>query len=168
MVVLAVFACTSEPPPAPVKVSEPAPQPQPVEEEAPEVKITQEEYDKTFAEVEAVIRELNDTIKAKNMRKWESYLTPRFRDSIMSPKNLAEVNETPLLKRNNITITTLREYFEIVVVPSRANVRLDDMKFTDEHRVEAYMTITNKDGAKENILIYQLENINNTWKVSYW
>ncbi|MDR1627061.1 MAG: hypothetical protein LBT33_11035 [Spirochaetia bacterium] len=150
---------------------EPEPQPQQpqfIPTEDPVVKITQEEYDKTFAEVEAVIQELNNTIKAKNIRKWESYLTPQFRDSVMSPKNLAELNETPLLKRNNISISSLREYFEIVVAPSRANVRLDDLKFTDAQRVQAFMTIVNKDNVPEDILIYQLEKIGNAWKVSYW
>jgi hypothetical protein len=156
-------ACTA-PPPAPPPVEPPAePAPPVVQVEEPAVKISQEEYDKTFAEVEAVILELNDTIKTKNMGKWEKYLTREFRDSIMSPQNLGELNERPLLKRNNITIKTLKEYFEYVVVPSRANVRLDDLKFTDEKRVQAFMTVN-----EENVLIYQLEKLNNEWKISYW
>jgi hypothetical protein len=164
---LSLSACTTPaeqpqpaaPPPVVVK-----PEPVYIEAEDPTVKITQEDYDRTFAEVEAVIEELNATIKAKNMRKWEGYLTPKFRSHLTSREFLAEVNETPLLKRNGVTINNLREYFETVVVPSRANVRLDDLKFTDEQRVQAFMTIN----TKENILIYQLEKADDTWKVSVW
>ena len=171
---IALFACTTQPEPQP-KQPDPAPHvvvpppepepvivPEPVVEE-PTVKVTQEEYDRTFAEVEAVINELNTTIKAKNIRKWEDYLTPKFRSSVLAPQNLAELNETPLLKRKNITISTLKDYFEYVVVPSRANVRLDDLVFTDEKRVQAFMVIR-----EESVLIYQLEKINNTWKISVW
>ncbi|MDR1932238.1 MAG: hypothetical protein LBQ57_05365 [Spirochaetales bacterium] len=169
---LALAACTTPPPeqpaPEPPAVVEPEPTPEYIEAEDPLVKITQEEYDKTFAEVEAVIEELNTTIKAKNMQKWESYLTPKFRSHLTSRQYLAELNDSPLLKRNNITITNLKEYFDTVVVPSRANVRLDDLKFTDAQRVQAYMTISNKDNVKENILIYQLEKTGADWKISLW
>jgi hypothetical protein len=166
--VVSLMACgTPAEAPKPVPV-EPAPKPEPVpaviQAEDPLVKITQEEYDKTFAEVEGVINDLNTTIKAKNMRKWEGYLTPEFRSSIMSPKNLAELNDTPLLKRNNIKITSLKDYFDYVVVPSRANVRLDDLQFTDQNRIQAFMKISNE----ENVLIYQLEKISDTWKISVW
>jgi hypothetical protein len=144
------------------------PEPKPVEAviqaEDPSVKITREEYDRTFAEVEGVINELNAIIKAKDMRKWEDHLTPKFRGSIMSRQNLAELNETPLLKRNNITITTLKDYFDYVVAPSRANVRLDDLEFTDQNRVRAFMKMNNE----ENVLIYQLEKVNDTWRISVW
>jgi hypothetical protein len=148
----------------PVPEPEPAPVPAVIQAEDPSVEITQEEYDKTFAEVEGVINELNTTIKAKNMRKWEEYLTPKFRGFILSRQNLAELNEMPLLKRNNITITSLKDYFDHVVAPSRANVRLDNLKFTDQNRVQAFMKLNNE----ENVLIYQLEKINNNWKISVW
>jgi hypothetical protein len=161
-------ACVSEPvsqpvAPAPVVAAPVEPEPLFIEAEDPQIKITQEEYDKTFMEVEAVINELNDTIKAKNMRKWENYLAPGFLGSIMSPRNLADLNEMPLLKRNNIVIRTLKDYFDYVVVPSRANVRLDDLKFTDANRVQAFMSIN-----EENVLIYQLEKAGTDWKISVW
>ncbi|MDR1315556.1 MAG: hypothetical protein LBK13_01675 [Spirochaetales bacterium] len=171
LAVFGVFGCTSDAPPKPAEapaVAAPVPEPPLVQTEDPAVKVTQEEYDKTFAEVEEVIQELNTTIKAKNIRKWESYLTQRFRDSVLSPKNLAELNDSPLLKRNNIRISNLQGFFEFVVVPSRANVRLDDLKFTDANRVQAYMTIVSKDGVEEDILIYQLEKTGDAWKVSSW
>jgi hypothetical protein len=165
---LALFSCASEPEPvtpapAAKPVPPPAPEPVLIEAEDPSIKITQEEYNRTFAEVEAVISELNDTIKAKNIRKWEGYLTPKFRSHVTSRAYLAELNETPLLKRNNITIKTLKDYFDTVVVPSRANVRLDDLKFTDANRVQAFMAING-----ENVLIYQLEKVGTDWIISVW
>ena len=160
-----VFSCASSPDPQVPAVQEPVAAPAAEPKTGPEpAKITQEQYVQTFSEVSAVINKLNGIIRAKNMREWESYLTPKFRETTMSPQNLSELNETPLLKRNNIRIVTLKDYFDHVVVPSRANVRLDDLEFTDQNRVQAFMNV----GRNESVLIYQLEKINNNWRISIW
>ncbi len=127
------------------------------------VKITEEEYKKTFQEVERVIDELNSIIKAGDYNRWEKYLTPKFIASVMDPENLKKINEQPLLKRNKIEIKTLHDYFMYVVVPSRASVRLDDLIFTDQNKVKAFMFIR-----QDPVLIYQLEKIGETWKISVW
>ncbi len=125
--------------------------------------ITQEDYKKTFEEVERVIDELNSIIKAGDYTRWEQYLTPKFIASVMDPENLKKLNEQPLLKRNRIEIKTLYDYFIYVVVPSRASVRLDDLIFTDEKKVKAFMFVRG-----DPVLIYQLEKIGETWKISIW
>jgi len=127
------------------------------------VKITQEEYKKTFQEVERVIEELNSIIKVGAYHRWEQYLTPKFIASVMDPENLKKINEQPLLKRNKIEIKTLHDYFMYVVVPSRASVRLDDLIFTDQNKVKAFMFVR-----QDPVLIYQLEKIGETWKISVW
>lgn len=168
-------------PPPPIPAQEPVPKPEkePPIQPAPEpsspkevssskvegenVKITQEEYKKTFLEVERVIDELNSIIKAGDYNRWEQYLTPKFISAVMDPKNLKKINEQPLLKRNNIEIKTLHDYFMYVVVPSRASVRLDDLIFTDQNKVKAFMFVR-----QDPVLIYQLEKIGETWKISVW
>jgi len=127
------------------------------------IKITQEEYKKTFQEVERVIEELNSIIKVGAYHRWEQYLTPKFIASVMDPENLKKINEQPLLKRNKIEIKTLHDYFMYVVVPSRVSVRLDDLIFTDQNKVKAFMFVR-----QDPVLIYQLEKIGETWKISVW
>lgn len=148
---------------------QPAPKPSPpIEVSSPKVedenvKITQEEYKKTFQEVERVIDELNSIIKAGDYNRWEQYLTPKFISSVLDPENLKKINEQPLLKRNKIEIKTLHDYFMYVVVPSRASVRLDDLIFTDQNKVKAFMFVR-----QDPVLIYQLEKNGETWKISVW
>lgn len=125
--------------------------------------ITSEKYQKTFEEVEKVIEELNSIIRAGDFNSWKNYLTVQFIDSVMDSENLRQLNEQPLLQRNKIVIKTLGDYFTYVVVPSRASVRLDDLIFTTEKRVRAFMLIR-----KDRVLIYQLENIDSKWKISTW
>ena len=155
---IALFACTSTPE---QPAAEPVPQPEAAVE--PTIRVSQEDYDRTFSEVEAVINELNGIIRAGNMGRWEGYLTPEFRAWAMSPGHLAELNDSVLLKRNNIRVTNMREYFEHVVMPSRARVRLDNMEFVTENRVEAFMTVSGESGK-----IYQLEKVNDNWRISVW
>ncbi|MCX7787599.1 MAG: hypothetical protein N2442_07865 [Spirochaetes bacterium] len=158
------------PPQKQPELSNPAPAPPQKEEVKPStkvedenVKISQEEYKKTFQEVERVIDELNAIIKAGDYQRWEQYLTPKFIASVMDPEHLKKINEQPLLKRNRIEIKTLYDYFMYVVVPSRASVRLDDLIFSDQNRVKAFMFIR-----QDPVLIYQLEKIGETWKISVW
>jgi hypothetical protein len=127
------------------------------------VEITHEEYRKTFDEVEAVIEELNSIIKAGDYERWHTHLTQRFIAEIMNPHNIDRINEQPILKRNNIVIKTLGDYFMYVVAPSRTSVQLDDLVFTDADRVKAFMFV------RENrVLIYQLEKKGGKWKISIW
>jgi len=144
-------------------VSTPEKKPEVIKTEDQSTEISHEEYTKTFEEVEKVIDELNSITKAGDFSRWTTYLSNKFTQEVMNPKALENINEQPLLKRNNITIKTLSDYFMYVVVPSRASVRLDDLIFTDSNRVRAFMQIRG-----DRVLIYQLEKINGKWKISTW
>ncbi len=153
------------PPSNTVKTPSPGPEKKPdvIKTEDQTTEISHEEYAKTFEEVEKVIDELNSITKAGDFSRWTTYLSSKFTQEVMNPKALENINEQPLLKRNNITIKTLSDYFMYVVVPSRASVRLDDLIFTDTNRVRAFMQIRG-----DRVLIYQLEKINGKWKISTW
>lgn len=148
----------------PDKVPERIPErPSEIQAEDSSVEISHEVYEKTFGEVGEIIEELNGIIKSGNYNMWVEFLTPRFIREIMDPLNIDRINDQPVLKRNNIVIKTLSDYFMYVVVPSRASVRLDDLVFTDTDRVRAFMFIRD-----ERVLIYQLEQIEGKWKISTW
>lgn len=167
-----IFGCAtikdaSEPEPLPVE--EPVIEPQPIIEE-PEVVpeentfvVTEEFYTKTFIDIEKMILELNNIILKQDYNTWLSYLTDEYIRRFSDPENLQQISEEPKLKRYNVRLRNLRDYFNYVVVGSRQNVRLDDIVFIDSDHVKALMVI---DGVP--YLLYLLENINGEWKIGIW
>jgi len=63
--------------------------------------------------------------------------------AISSPAFLARVSESARLKNQKIVLRDLKDYFMYVVVPSRANDRVDDIEFIGQNRVKAF-TVTEK------------------------
>lgn len=110
-----------------------------------------------------VIEELNRIIRSGDFDRWLNYLSPAFIDEVMDPQNIERINQQPVLKRNRIVIRTLGDYFMYVVGPSRTNVRLDELDFTDSNRVKALMFM-----GERPVLLYQLEKIRGKWKISTW
>lgn len=167
-----------EPPPEPVEPApepepepepEPAPEPEivepePVPEEEPEVTtpidVPEDLYNEAFAEVEAVIAELNQIIYRGEFERWKTYLTERYIEYHSDPQVLAELSRQPILAQSNTRLRSLRDYFEAVVVPSRARARLDDLIFYSDSLVEA---VTEFRG--ERVILYLLRKIDGTWKI---
>jgi hypothetical protein len=59
-------------------------------------------------------------------------------------------------------LKTARDYFNYVVVPSRANDRVDDISFLSETRVRAY---TIDERRRRKLVLYDLVSINNEWMI---
>lgn len=146
-----------EPTPEPEAVEE---VPVDVEEEFSQEDVTEELYDQTFTEVEATIAELNEIITNQDFARWQYYLTDNYRLTYSNPRVLEESSQSAILRRNNITLRTLEDYFRFVVVPSRANVRLDEIVFVDESTVEAIMEVQG-----EKYLLYNLTKAGDRWKI---
>ena len=144
-----------------------APKPEPAKpaatsaaESSKPIEVSKEVYAKTFSEVEKVISDLNTVISNQEYDAWVSYLTPEYRRQMSSPANLQELSAMPLLKRNNIVLNSLQDYFTLVVVPSRSHVRLDDLVFLNENTVDAIMHVRG-----QSVILYRLEKRNGTWKI---
>lgn len=143
-------------------MAEPEPE-DPPEETAPgdhEIAVSVEVYERTFSEIEETIEELNRVIQARDFRRWQDYLTRDYIDTYSDPQTLEELSETPILERNNIELESLRDYFDWVVVPSRANARLDDLRFVTNDQVEAIMEVRG-----QRVILYQLTDVDDDWKV---
>jgi hypothetical protein len=125
--------------------------------------VSREVYQQTFTEIELVIQELNTIIQQGDFQTWTTYLTWEYIDEVSSPENLREMSEQPILKKYNVRLKSLRDYFRFVVVPSRSHVRLDDIVFLDEGRVKAIMEVDD-----QRIILYQLEKRDDTWKIGIW
>ncbi|TCW60174.1 hypothetical protein [Treponema sp. J25] len=123
--------------------------------------VTKEEYDTTKIEVQQLIERLNYIIRNKDFNSWVSYLSPVYRDSLSDPDFLAQVSESARLKNEKIVLRTLQDYFIYVVVPSRANDRVDDIEFIGQKRVKAY-TVTPKG---QRLRLYDLEKRDGQWKI---
>lgn len=156
----------AEPEPVIIIEPEPEPEPEPVLEPEPEeeeFEVSETIYKETFNEIEELIKTLNKIIVSRNFSKWKKHLSPDYIKVMSDPAVLLKYSEQPILKKYNIQLKSLKDYFEYVVVPSRSNVTVDEIKFLDENRLIAYMI------RKEiKTIIYQLEKKNDTWVISTW
>jgi hypothetical protein len=123
--------------------------------------ISKEVFDATKGEVQALIEELNQLIRDKNYTAWVQYLSPGYKESLSNPEFLKTVSESSRLKNQKIVLKNLEDYFLYVVVPSRANDRVDDIEFIGQNRVKAY-TITSKG---QRLRLYELEKTDGNWNI---
>jgi hypothetical protein len=128
-------------------------------------KISKEEYAATKIDVQHFIEELNRIISKKDYNSWKAALSPEYFEQISSAENLQQVSELPAMKTRGITLKTAEDYFINVVVPSRANSRVDDIEFIGEHRVKAFTIMTNNSGEEQRLRLYDLEKTGNIWKI---
>ncbi|MCL2793228.1 MAG: hypothetical protein FWD87_09065 [Spirochaetaceae bacterium] len=161
---LIVFiSCTSTEKP----VAPPRPQPAPPVEIAPlppapanNQPVSDDVFQQTFFDIQSFISTLNKIISDSNYDEWIKHLTQNYINFYSNPATLRQISQAPALRRNNIQLNTLRDYFIYVVVPSRSNVRLDSISIIDDNNIRAYMVI---DG--ESVTLYNLVNVNNNWKI---
>jgi hypothetical protein len=151
------------PPEAVVPVEEP--EPVPVADEEPSfdpAAVTQEEFDTTMVDVREFIGELNTIVRGRDYEGWVAHLGPSYFARISSPEFLLRVSQSAeRLRTRGIVLSSARDYFLQVVVPSRTNDRVDDIEFVGHQRVMAY-TLNAKG---ERLRLYDLENLGNGWRI---
>jgi len=125
--------------------------------------ISIEQHDSTLDEVQRFIRNLNDIINKKNYNAWKATLSQNYFKEISSSQFLKQVSDSPAMKTRNILLRTPEDYFTNVVVPSRANSRVDDIEFIGINRVKAFTISKNKTGEEQRLVLYDLEKVGNSW-----
>ncbi|MDR1839501.1 MAG: hypothetical protein LBQ93_07995 [Treponema sp.] len=128
-------------------------------------RVTRQQYDTTREEVQQFIDELNRIIRNRNYDAWRARLSPEYFAEISSKEHLQQVSEQPAMRTRRIVIRTAEDYFIHVVVPSRANLRVDDIEFISRNRVKAFTVTTNKAGEEQRLRLYDLERIGNSWRI---
>lgn len=128
--------------------------------ELPSQSLDEEELKEAEIDISALIGELNDLIAAKDFLSWQKYLSSDYIKYYSDPDVLKEQSNSPLLVKNKIVLRTLEDYFNYIVVGSRQNVRLDEIKAIDRDRINAYMIISGTPW-----IIYELIRIDNVWKI---
>ena len=126
-----------------------------------QILVTKEKYQETFKNVRALIEQLNTIIANRDYEAWTQHLTEQYIKTFSDPKTLAAISDQPMMKRQNIRLLTLRDYFLNVVVPSRANAHLDDLEFTSKTQVQAITVITGN-----RYILYNLRLENGSWKIA--
>jgi len=134
-------------------------------EEFDPTRVTRQQYDTTRDEVQKFIEELNRVIRNRNYEAWKAALAPEYFAEISSAKNLQQVSEQPAMRTRRIVLRTAEDYFIHVVVPSRANLVVDDIEFISRNRVKAFTIYTNKAGEEQWLRLYDLEKIGNSWRI---
>ncbi len=146
----------SSPPPA-AQAAQGSPRPQ---EASATVAITKDYYDKTLADVRALITTLNQVIADQDFDAWTGYLTPDYIATFSDPAKLAQLSTLNALERQNIKLQSLKDYFLYVVVPSRTDAEVDALDFVSKEHVRALTVINNV-----RYILYDLQMTNGTWKI---
>jgi len=128
-------------------------------------KISQAKYTSTREEVQKFIEQQNKLIKERNFDAWKNSLSPEYFAEISSKDNLKRISEQPAMKTRRIVLRTAQDYFDYVVVPSRADLRVDEIEFISENRVKAFTITTNKAGEEQKLRLYDLEKVGNSWTI---
>ncbi len=98
--------------------------------------VTEELYDRTFEEINELIAHLNDIISRRDFQSWLGFVTPEYIIASTDPEYLHRLEDLGPLRRNNVKLRNLEDFFIHVVVPSRSDVVLDSVEFVDENRVK--------------------------------
>jgi hypothetical protein len=173
LIILAV-SCLSTPQetvqevtPAPVVETGPVRETQPTQPPPAEVfnpsQVTRQQYNTTMEEVQRFIENLNRVISNKNYSSWRAALSTEYFNEISSPANLKQISEQPAMTTRKIVLRTAEDYFIHVVVPSRANSRVDDIEFIGQNRVKAFTVNKNRAGEEQRLVLYDLERSGNSW-----
>ena len=122
--------------------------------------VSEEVFTETFEDIRQLIDDLNAIIREENYDRWLKYLTAEYIAHFSSREVLAENSDQPILKKFKISLSSLQDYFQWVVVPSRSNARLDDLVFIDNEHVKAIMIING-----QRTILYLLEKDGKGWKI---
>ncbi|MDR2901093.1 MAG: hypothetical protein LBV20_06195 [Treponema sp.] len=135
---------------------------EPVEEEAFDPSsITQEVFEEAKSDVQIFIEELNQIIRNRDYQAWITHLGPNYLEAISDPGFLARISESARLATQKIVLERPEDYFLYVVVPSRANDRVDDIEFIGKNQVKAF-TVTPRG---QRLRLYNLEKNDDNWKI---
>lgn len=167
LLLFTLFACKSQKikediEASPTPVTETAPTATPAKKDS-QFTVSEEIHSQTYSEINELIAKLNQVIANKDFSTWKTYLTDTYIQKFSSRSTLNIYSNSPLMKKYNIQLTDLNDYFRYVVVPSREEASLHSIEFKDKNKVIAYTKIKDK-----LIILYKLEKTNNQWKISTW
>lgn len=124
-------------------------------------KLDEQEKERTKRDLNKLVDELNSIIANREFDKWLDYLTEEYIEYYSDSENLEEITSSPTLTKYGIELRSLRDFFQYVVVASRKNVHIDDIKAIGEGTVKAYMDVDD-----EPVVVYTLTRVDGRWKIT--
>jgi len=166
LAVLVFASCAT--PPRPVTTPAPVPAVSGPEAKPPaepgEFQVSKEKKLASLAEIKLLVDKLNAIIGNKAFSEWKTYLDQDYIRTYSDPVRLKEYSaNSPFLRQYSVKLKSLEDFFQFVVVPSRAKVTVDDISFLDENRVNVWTVVDN-----ERVLLYLLKLYGKEWKISSW
>ncbi|MDR2509268.1 MAG: hypothetical protein LBC77_01335 [Spirochaetaceae bacterium] len=122
--------------------------------------ITKEQKETVRLDANKFVAELNRYIQQRNYTAWIRYLEPKYKQWLESRENLEQASLSDRLSQQHIVLQNLLDYFINVVVPSRNNLRVDDIEFVSENRVKTFMIEKG-----QRLRIYELERYGDSWRI---
>ena len=124
-----------------------------------EVKITKQDYHDTMNEIKVIVESLNKVAKTKDYVKWLTFLSESYRTDFSKTPTFRVASENLKKKTGGtVKLSSLQDYFKYVFVPSRQNIKVDDIEFLSPQRVNVLMLAKGRQ-----LLIYDLEKIKGRW-----
>ncbi len=126
--------------------------------------VSKEIYDSTFDEIYAFIEKIQRIMDNADYDAWKSILTSAYINKYSDPRYLKQISAEPGLKNKGITLSTLKDYFLFVFIPSRTGIKMDKIEFIDPDRVKVIAIVNNTC-----YVIYLLQKAdNNIWEIGVW
>lgn len=125
-----------------------------------DILVSEEEFRKTLADVRLLITRLNTVISDRDYSAWLGYLTRAYMKTYSDSRILADISDRPLLERQGVRLSSLRDYFLYVVVPSRVDAQVDDLDFVSKDHIRAITVIDGK-----RYILYDLRLQEGKWKI---
>lgn len=123
------------------------------------ITITKETFKNTKTELETVVNDLNRVTFSRDYSRWLTFLSEDYLKTFSDPAVLAEVSANLPIK--GVQLKSIKDYFNYVFVPSRQNMRVDDIQFVSPTRVYVIMEISPNNPAA----IYIIEKFGEQWKL---
>jgi hypothetical protein len=153
---------TESPKPDPVQKTQPTaaiPETDTVVAQFDEVPITKQTFENTKTEMQMVVEKLNKITYERDYQSWLGWLSDDYYNTYSDPATLETVSAS--LPTKGMKLHNLKDYFNYVFVPSRQNMRVDNIQFVSPTRVYVIMEIMPGSPAA----IYILEKTKQGWKL---
>ncbi len=122
---------------------------------------TEQEKNEALFDIRDFILKLNKIVQKKDYTAWYSYLTQDYIAYYSKPEVLAEISSQPTLRKFNIVLKSLEDYFNYVVYPSRQNDAVDEIEYIGYNKVKVYTYVNNV-----RLVLYVLEKVDGKWMIS--
>ncbi len=128
--------------------------------QAPGRELTQLTENTIYDELRLFAGYVHERIAAQDFYTWKELLTDAYIAHYDDNEYLAQLSQRQVLRNQGVTLRTLRDYFDYVVVESRTDTAVDAVEVLDTDQALAYTEI---EGERVVLMLAVVEN--GRWKI---